>query len=121
MIAREADGTGTMAVAGPRGVMGATVRVGGLATPIRDAADIGPPAGDAAATSDGSTRAVDHTEEQGMGDDHTTDDAPGDAGPRHESDDTSASDAGLTGDEGVGTARPAIPDGDRDEDEDDDS
>lgn len=56
-----------------------------------------------------------------MGDDHTTDDAPGDAGPRRESDDTSASDAGLTGDEGVGTARPAIPDGDRDEDEDDDS
>lgn len=56
-----------------------------------------------------------------MGDDHTTDDAPGDAGPRHESDDTSASDAGLTGDEGVGTARPAIPDGDRDEDEDGDS
>ncbi len=41
--------------------------------------------------------------------DHTTDDDPGGGGPRHEADETSSSDAGLTGGEGLGdAATPAI-------------
>lgn len=44
-----------------------------------------------------------------MSDEPTTDDGPGDGGPRHEADETSSADAGLTGDEGIGqAATPAI-------------
>ncbi|HSJ46833.1 MAG TPA: hypothetical protein VK923_19335 [Euzebyales bacterium] len=42
-----------------------------------------------------------------MSDERTTDDDTGDGGPRHEADETSSADAGFTGDEGVGSARPA--------------
>lgn len=43
-----------------------------------------------------------------MSDEHTTDatEEEASAGPRHQTDDRTASDAGLTGDEGVQTAQP---------------
>jgi hypothetical protein len=49
-------------------------------------------------------------------DQHATDDDTGDGGPRHESDETSSSDAGLTGGEGLGeAAAPAIAHDDEDD------
>jgi hypothetical protein len=58
-----------------------------------------------------------------MDDTHTTDRDAGTtgSGPRHQSDDTTASDAGLTGDEGGQHAEPAIAHDDDDDGEDDDS
>jgi hypothetical protein len=43
-----------------------------------------------------------------MSDEHTTDATEGEAatGPRHEADERTVSDAGLTGDEGVQTTQP---------------
>ena len=50
-----------------------------------------------------------------MSDERTTDDDQGTGGPRHEADETSSADAGLTGDEGVGAAQPAPAHDDEDE------
>jgi hypothetical protein len=52
-----------------------------------------------------------------MSDEHTTDTPEDEAatGPRHEADERTASDAGLTGDEGVETTQP--PPGGDDEDD----
>ncbi|MBW3603483.1 MAG: hypothetical protein KY460_01020 [Actinobacteria bacterium] len=52
-----------------------------------------------------------------MSDPQQPEDDTGGGGPREESDATSEADAGLTGDEGVGTAQPAIA---HDDDPDDD-
>jgi hypothetical protein len=56
-----------------------------------------------------------------MDDRHTTDSDAEKAGsgPRHQSDDTTASDAGLTGDEGGQHAEPAIAHDDDDVEDDD--
>lgn len=52
-----------------------------------------------------------------MSQDHPTDadDAHAGEGPRHDSDDRTESDAGLTGDEGVQDAQPGIAHNDGDE------
>lgn len=57
-----------------------------------------------------------------MGDKHTTDsdDEEVGANPRHEADETTTSDAGLTGGEGVQAAQPAIAHDDDEDEEDDD-
>lgn len=57
-----------------------------------------------------------------MGDKHTTDsdDEEVGANPRHEADETTTSDAGLTGGEGVQAAQPAIAHDEDEEERDDD-